>query len=323
MSGPVVIAGASGFVGARLVQRLQQLGHEVRCGTRDPERAARTRPDLTWVRLDVDDPSSLTSALRGASALVYLVHQMRGDTAHLGATETLAAGRVAHAAEHAGLRRIVYLGGPKPTGTPSPHLAARLATGETLRRGRVPTVELRAGMVIGAGSESWTIVRDLALRLPFMVLPSWLERRSEPLAIDDVVSALVRAIDLPIDGSLALDLPGPEAISGRDLLRRIAQQAGFRATMVNVPLLTPSLSSHWIRLVTRADYGIARQLVAGLTADLVCEGPTLWDRCPDLTRTPLDEAIRTALAQEPAAAIGPVGRAWEAIVARVARDVRG
>lgn len=322
MSDITVVAGASGFVGSRLVDALVAAGREVRCGTRDPERARRRQPQRTWVHLDVDDADSLVPALRGATSLVYLVHQMRGDAAHLGETETLAAQRVAEAAAHAGLARVVYLGGPQPRGVPSPHLAARLATGATLRSGRVPTIELRAGMVVGAGSESWTIVRDLALRLPFMVLPSWLERRSEPIGVDDVVGALVRALDMPLAGSEALDLPGPEAISGRDLLRRIARQAGFRPTMVHLPLLTPGVSSHWIRLVTRADYGIARQLVEGLTTDLVAAGPTFWDRCPDLPRTPLDTAIRRALDEEPAAAIGPLARAWEAAVARIAPGAR-
>lgn len=321
MSGAIVVAGASGFVGSLLVARLRALGREVRCGTRDPARARRLQPHLPWVRLDVDEPASMEAALLGASALVYLVHQMRGHHADLDQTEVAAAKRVVAAAERAQLRRIVYLGGPQPPGVPSPHLAARLATGACLRAGRVPAIELRAGMIVGAGSESWTIVRDLALRLPLMVLPTWLERRSEPIGIDDVVTAVVHALDLPLSASAVYDLPGPEALSGRDLLRRIAGQAGFRATMIQLPLLTPSVSSHWIRLVTRADYGIARQLVAGLTTDLVALGPTFWDRCPELPRTTLDDAIRRALLAEPAAAMGPVGRAWEATVARLARKV--
>lgn len=315
MSQVVLVAGATGFVGRAVVPALVAAGHTVRCGSRDPARAAARDPRADWIRLDVADPASLDTALQGVDTLVYLVHQMRSHGTDLLAEERASARRVAQAAARAGLRRIVYLGGPQPRGEASPHLAARLATGHTLREGPVPTVELQAGMIIGVGSESWLIVRDLALRLPVMILPRWLSRRSQPLAIDDVVSAIVRSVEAEVGGSLCLALPGPEALSAEALLRRIAAAAGIRPIMVPVPVLTPSLSSHWIRWVTRADYTIARQLVDGLTCDLVATGDSFWTQHPDLPRTPLDQAIAATLQGE--APLPRWQQGWEQLVRRL------
>lgn len=303
----VTVAGASGFVGRHLVARLQADGHTVRCGTRRP--AAATPRDWPWVELDVDKPRTLDAALAGADALVYLVHQMGGGHAgDLLAQERASADQVAVAAVRHGLRRVVYLGAPQPEGPASPHLAARLVTGERLRAGPVSCIELRASMIIGAGSESWTMVRDLALRLPVMLLPSWLKTRSAPIGLGDVVDALAAAVVDPLPGSAAFDLPGPELLSARDILTRTAAVAGFRAVMIPVPVLTPSLSAHWLRLVTRADYGIARQLVDGLTSDLPGTGPSYWARMGGRGPTPLDEVIRKALADDH---VVGTGRRWE------------
>jgi uncharacterized protein YbjT (DUF2867 family) len=177
-------------------------------------------------------------------------------------------------------------------------------------------------MVIGAGSESWLIVRDLALRLPLMVLPRWLHHRSQPLGLADVLTALQAALTLEEAASAVYDLPGPETVSGREILVRIAARAGIRPVMIPVPVLTPSLSSHWIRLVTRADYTVARQLVDGLTCDLVATGVSFWDRCPELPRTSLDEAIRAALAAEPEGAMSAAGRSLERLVRVVSLPAR-
>jgi len=314
MSGPVVILGARGFVGSHLAARLHEAGTPIRAASRSPDRARRAAPQLDWIAADVDDPASLEAAFRGADAVVYLVHQMRADVADLEAAEAQSARNVVAAADAAGVRRLVYLGGPRPSGEVSHHLAARLRTGEILRSGATSCIELRAGMVIGAGSESWLIVRDLALRLPVMVLPRWLRHCSQPVGLDDVLTALVASLQLDEDGSVAYDLLGPETLSGREILLRIAARAGIRPVMIPVPVLTPSLSSHWIRLVTRADYTVARQLVDGLTCDLVGTGSSFWDRCPDLPRTSLDEAIRSALAAEPEEALSAAGRGLERLV---------
>ncbi len=312
----MVVAGASGFVGRHLVDRLRQDGHRVLCGTRDPRRASAVRPGFTWTALDVDDEGTLDAAFVDADALVFLVHRLR-DAGDLHAAEHAAAERVLAAAERAGLKRIVYLGGPSPSGSGSEHLRARLDTGDVLRSGTISTIELRAGMVIGAGSESWLIVRDLALRLPVMVLPKWLEHRSQPIWVGDVVAAVAHALVDERTDSVWFDLPGPEALSGREILTRIAARVGMRPLMLGVPVLTPSLSSHWIRLVSRADITVARRLVNGLSCDLVAPDDGYWAQMPEHVRVPIDEAVDRALAAE--SRLGGLGARWEALTRRLAR----
>ena len=212
--------------------------------------------------------------------------------------EVRAAETFARAAGHARLERLVYLGGVAPSGVPSEHLRSRLQTGEALRAGTVPCLELRAGMIVGKGSASWTIVRDLAARLPAMVLPAWLMHRSEPVALDDVAAALVAAARLPVPRSQVWDLPGPEALSGDEILRRVAAIMGRRPVLFHVPFVSPRLSSHWIRLVTRADHRLAAELVEGLRSDLLAAHPGFWSAAGLPAPMTLEQAARHALALE-------------------------
>jgi uncharacterized protein YbjT (DUF2867 family) len=295
-SRPVLLTGARGFVGRHLRVALEAAGRHVRCASRRPE-LGRSRPGREWVRADVGDPSSLAAALDGCESAFYLVHDMGAGPGYA-EREARQAALFRDAAARAGLRRVVYLGGTRPAGRPSRHLESRLETGRILRSGAVSTVELRAGMVVGAGSESWQIVRDLSSRLPVMVLPRWLRNHSQPIAVDDVVRGLLAALDLRLADSACLDLPGPETVSHRELLRRVSLRRGREAWMVDVPVLTPRLSSHWIRLVTRANFAIARELVDGLTSDLLAGPDTLWARIGSAPRLDLDRAIDEALADE-------------------------
>lgn len=308
----VVVAGATGFVGQKVVPALLADGHDVRAGSRRPEAASPRGWD--WVRLDVDGP--LDEAFAGMEALVYLVHQLGTDVADLVDREAATADRVREAAERAGIRRIVFLGAPVPAGPPSAHIAARLETGERLRASpRVSCVELRASMIVGAGSESWTMVRDLALRLPVMVLPRWLSSRTAPIGVDDVVRAITAAVRDPMRTSAAFDLPGPEVLTAREILLRAARADGRRPVMVPVPVLSPRLSSQWLRFVTRADYGVARQLVDGLRSDLVPRGAS-WFAHAGGAPGPLDDAMRRAIADDP---VDGAGARWERVAARVSR----
>jgi uncharacterized protein YbjT (DUF2867 family) len=294
----ILLTGASGFVGRHLFHTLRAAGCDVRCVSRNLERARHAHPDRDWVRLDMDDPASVTSALEGCHAAYYLIHGMSDGTDYE-EREARSAERFATAAQRAGLQRIVYLGGVQPAGPPSRHLRSRLQTGNILRQGTVSTVELRAAMVIGKGGSSWEIVRDLSVRLPVMVLPKWLQNRSQPIAIADVVFALFAALALPDTMAGAYDLPGPESISHRDLLRRVATvYRHMPPMMIDLPVLTPTLSSYWIALVTRADGKLAQELVQGLTSDLLAAGAGLWQHFPKYRRTPLDQAIRHAFEDE-------------------------
>ncbi len=298
MSEQVLLTGATGFIGQHLFPALVQAGHHVRCLTRRPDQSRARWPDRDWVGGDVGEPKGLARAMERCSTAYYLVHGMASARPGWADEELRWAEDFAEAAGQAGVRRVIYLGGVAPRGGPSEHLRSRLETGGVLRAGPVPCLELRAGMIIGAGSASWTIVRDLAARLPGMVLPAWLAHRSEPVAVDDVVAALVAGMRIELPGGTWWDIPGPEALSGKEILLRVAAVMGRRPILLDVPLVTPRLSSHWIRLVTRADFGLARELVEGLTSDLLATRPGYWVAAGLPAPIALEEAARRALAAE-------------------------
>lgn len=302
----VLLTGATGFVGGAVRPALAAAGWHVRCLTRDAAAARRRQPSLDWVEGDVTSGLALGRALDGCQAALFLVHGM-GQGADFERRELEGARLFSWAAAHAGVQRLVYLGGVAPaSGAPSPHLRSRLRVGTLLREGFTPTIELRASMIVGQGSLSWQIVRDLAARLPLMVLPAWLKTRTQPVAIDDVVTALVRALELPLDGSHSFDLPGPEVLSGREILDEAAKAMELRVPWkLELPVLTPRLSSLWVRLVTGARWPIARELVLGLTSDLLARDEGYWSLIGHGPRLSFAEAARRALAsQGPAPASG-------------------
>ena len=307
----LLLTGATGFVGGAVRQALLREGWRVRCMTRDAARAQKHEPTLDWVQGDVADPASCARALGACQAALYLVHGI-GEGPDYHRQEVAAAGTFASAAAAAGVERIVYLGGVAPTGTGSDHLRSRLDVGEALRAGPVKTIELRASMIVGHGSLSWLIVRDLAARLPFMVLPRWLKSRTQPVAIDDVVVALVRALDLPLTASDWFDIPGPVTLSGKEILEETARVMGLRHPhMVEVPLLSPRLSSLWVRFVTRAKWSVASEVVIGLTEDLLARDDRFWQLIDHPQRLSFAEAARLALDAE--RGDGPIPGAWGSV----------
>jgi uncharacterized protein YbjT (DUF2867 family) len=291
----ILLTGATGFVGSAV---RPALGWRVRCLTRDVAEARMKQPAVEWVGGDVGDASSCARALDGCQAALYLVHGI-GEGGDYHRREVAAAATFCKAAAAAGVERIVYLGGIAPSGSGSEHLRSRLEVGETLRAGPVKTIELRASMIVGHGSLSWLIVRDLAARLPVMVLPQWLKSRTEPVAIGDVVIALVRALDLPLPTSACFDLPGPLALSGKEILEETARVMGLpHPRMIQVPLLSPRLSSLWVRFVTRAKWSVAREVVIGLTDDLLSRDDRFWQLIEHPDRLRFAEAVEVALAAE-------------------------
>lgn len=294
----LLLTGATGFVGSAVRRELAANGWHVRCLTRDAARGRRDEPDLEWVEGDVGDPSACARALAGSSAALYLVHGI-GEGPDYHRREVAAASTFSRAAAEAGVERIVYLGGVAPAGTGSDHLRSRLDVGEALRAGPVKTVELRASMIVGQGSLSWLIVRDLAARLPVMVLPRWLKSCTQPVAIDDVVIALVRALEMPLPSSACFDLPGPATLSGREILEETARAMGLEhPRMLEVPLLSPRLSSLWVRFVTRAKWSVAREVVVGLTEDLLARDDRFWHLVDHPMRLSFADAARLALRAE-------------------------
>jgi len=315
----VLLTGATGFVGRHLYPALVDAGYQVICGTRRARSASRRQPGRSWVTVDVDKPRTLMDALHGCHAAVYLIHGMAGGGDYAN-REQRAATAFAHAAAARRLQRIVYLGGMPPAGPPSKHLRSRLETGRILRAGQVPCVELQASMIIGPGSESWRIVRDLCARLPVMALPPWLSTRSQPVAIEDVVVALVHALEIEDTRCGSYPLPGPEILSAREILQRCARLLGVEPVTLETPMLSPALSARLVGLVTRANGRLASELVEGLASDLVCRGRGFWTLLPEHRQRSFEVAARSALASE-ARTRTLRARVAEHLLSRVARHL--
>jgi uncharacterized protein YbjT (DUF2867 family) len=308
----VLVLGATGFVGRALVRALSDAGEDVCAGSR---RSPASLPERTrWVYCDLTRPETIPPALAGVDVTYYLVHSMGKNGDDFRAIDRACARQLASAAAASTCQRIVYLGGVAPRGKPSEHLASRLEVGEILRGGAIPALELRASMIVGNGSASWRIVRDLAARLPIMLLPRWLDTKSCPISLVDVIAALLAARTVPLSESAWFDIPGPEVLSVREMLEIVAELDGRRIPSLRVPVLTPHLSAMWLKLVSGADYALARELVLGLTDDLLPQR-SFWGVTGRPATHTFREAATAALASEPPSS--PVARVVERIVRRI------
>jgi len=293
----VLLTGATGYVGGRLLSRLEETGHAVRCLARRPEAlTGRVGPSTEVVQGDVTDPASLGPALAGIHTAVYLVHAL-GSGAGYRAVDRRAASAFGAAARAAGIQRIVYLGGLGAGPGLSEHLASRQEVGATLRASGVPTVELRASVILGSGSLSWEMVRALVDRLPVMITPRWVDTPTQPIAIEDVIAYLVAAIDDPRDIEGVFEIGGADVVSYREIMHEYARQRGLRRLMLPVPILTPHLSGLWLGLVTPVYARVGRELVEGLRNPTVVRDDRALRTFPVRPRG-LREAIERALANE-------------------------
>jgi uncharacterized protein YbjT (DUF2867 family) len=261
----ILLTGATGYVGGLFLPLLESRGHRVRCLARRPDRLRqRVHPTTEIVEGDVRDPASLSLAMAGIDVAVYLVHSM-GSAGSFEEADREAAGRFGVAAAAAGVRRIVYLGGlGDGRDDLSPHLRSRRETGEVLRESGVPVIELRASIVIGAGSLSFEMVRSLVERLPVMVCPKWVAVKAQPIAVDDVLAYLAAAAEDETGASVVCEIGGPDVVSYGDIMREYARQRGLKRLLIPVPLLTPRLSSLWLRLVTPLYASVGRWLIDGM-----------------------------------------------------------
>ena len=299
---PVLVTGATGYVGGRLVPRLLDAGYRVRCVARSARklagRAWASHSRVEIVEADLGDEHATEAAMRGCHAAYYLVHSMVATGAGYAAADRRLAERFARAAARAGIGRIVYLGGLGEQGQGlSEHLTSRREVERVLAAGPVPVTTLRAAMIIGAGSASFEILRYLVERLPVMVTPRWVNTRSQPIAISNVLTSLVACLGQPATIGRTLDIGGPDVVSYLDLMRVMAEERSLRRRLViPVPVLTPRLSSLWIHLVTPLSHRIARPLAEGLRNPVVCRDDEATRLMPQRLLG-VREAIRVALAQ--------------------------
>jgi uncharacterized protein YbjT (DUF2867 family)/lipocalin/ligand-binding SRPBCC domain-containing protein len=278
--GTILLTGATGYVGSRLLRELEAGGYRVRCLARQPTRVAAGRAATEVVSGDCLDAASLEAAMKGVDQAFYLVHSMASG-ATFAALDWKAAINFGRAARIAGVRRIIYLGGlVDDAGSLSKHLKSRVETGEALRASGVPVVEFRASIVIGAGSLSFEMIRALVERLPAMVCPKWVETRTQPIAIDDVLEYLQAALDLPDGAEGVFEIGGPEVVSYGDMMREYAKLRGLRRWLIPVPVLTPRLSGLWLGLVTPALARVGRALVEGLRNPTVVRSPAALETFP-------------------------------------------
>ncbi|MYN64270.1 MAG: SDR family oxidoreductase [Acidobacteria bacterium] len=272
----ILLTGATGCIGGRLLAALEARGYPVRCMTRRPEAlAGRAGARTSVVRGDCLDPASLPDALAGIDTAYYLVHSM-GGTADFEAQDRAAARNFGAAARTAGVRRIVYVGGLGASSGLSRHLRSRHETGEVLRESGVPVIELRSGIVLGAGSLSFELIRALVERLPVMICPSWVRTPTQPIALADLVGYLVAVLDRPGGESRVFEVGGADVVSYGRIMQEYARQRGLRRWLIPVPLLTPHLSSLWLGLTTPVYARVGRELVDGLrTATVVSDAAAL------------------------------------------------
>ena len=292
---PILVTGASGYVGGRLISELLGRGRTVRALARDPGKAQQP-PEVDVRGGDAVSGRGLREALEGCRTAYYLIHSMgRGSgDADFARRDREAAVNFGEAAREAGTERVVYLGGLGPTGEDaSEHLRSRHEVAELLRQ-RVPELTyVRAAMIIGQGSASFEMLRHLVTRLPVMITPRWVDTRSQPVAVDDVVRALADVAELE-DAAGEVQLGGPEVLTYREMMARAARVFGRRPpAILKVPVLTPQLSSHWVTLVTPVESGLVRPLIDGLKSETVVER----EPPAPINERPLsfEDAVRAAL----------------------------
>lgn len=265
----LLLTGATGYVGGRLLPLLVAGGHRVRCLARRPRHLRdRTPEGAEVVEGDVLERDTLSPAMEGVEAAYYLIHSM-GSTGDFEERDRRGAENFARAAEEAGVRRIIYLGGLGEGEELSRHLRSRQEVGRILRGSAVPTLELRASIVIGSGSLSYEMIRSLVERLPVMVTPRWVRTRAQPIGVEDLLAYLVQSLEVPLASGRIFEIGGARVASYEEIMREYARQRGLRRLMIPVPFLTPRLSSLWLGLVTPLYARVGKKLVTSLVHETV------------------------------------------------------
>lgn len=292
--GTVLITGASGFIGRRLTPLLHSRGYRMRCMSRSASLAG--LEGVETVQGDMLTPLSLPAILEGVDTAFYLVHSMAGGRAGFERRDREAAENFVRAAERAGVRRVIYLGGLGETGDElSEHLRSRLEVAEILRSGSFATTFLRAAVIIGAGGASFEMVRFLVERLPLMITPRWVNTRCQPIAVADVITYLAGCLADERTSGRTFDIGGPEVLTYRAMMERFAAIEGRTLYILPVPVLSPKLSSYWVGLITPVPPSVSMPLIEGLKNEVICRDTAIRELIP-CALTGYDEAVRQALA---------------------------
>jgi len=294
----ILVSGATGYVGGRLVPRLLAAGQRVRCLVRDPSRL-QGRDWLPHVEVaagDVLRPAGLAEALAGVDVAYYLIHSMAGGSG-FHERDIVAARGFARAAAAGGVSRIVYLGGlGDPEADISDHLRSRHDTGDALREAGVPVTEFRAAVVVGSGSISFEMIRYLTERLPVMICPKWVYTKVQPIGVDDLLRYLVEVLDVPESAGHVIEVGGADVRTYGDMMLGYAQARGLRRRLQPVPVLTPVLSSYWVHLVTPIPSTIARPLIEGLSSEVIVRDDTARRLFPQIHPVDYMTAVHAAVA---------------------------
>lgn len=296
--GRIFVTGATGYIGARLVPRLLEAGYRVRVLARDPERL-NGRPwaaDVEVATGDVLKPETLPAALTGVSAAYYLIHSMSAS-GDFHERDMVAARNFGVAARESGVQRIIYLSGlgQETDAALSEHLSSRHATGEALRESGVPLTELRAAIIVGSGSLSFEMVRDLTERLPVMIVPKWAATRIQPIGIRDMLAYLVATLETPASAGRIIEVGGADILTYADMMRQYAEERRLRRRLIHVPVLTPRLSSYWVHWVTPVSAAIARPLIEGLRNEVIVHDLSARELFPGIDPSDYRTAVRRAL----------------------------
>ena len=292
----VLLTGATGYIGGRLLKGLEKAGWPVRCLARHPEfLQPRVASSTEVVKGDCLDPPSLAPAMAGVHTAYYLVHSM-GSSGKFEEEDRQAARNFAESARQAGVRRIIYLGGLGAEGHAlSAHLRSRQEVADVLRSSGIPTVEFRASIVIGSGSLSFEMIRALVQRLPVTICPRWVAVKAQPIAVEDVIAYLLQALELPVGEAAVFEIGGADQVSYGEIMKEYARQCGLPRWTISVPVLTPRLSSLWLGLVTPIYARIGRKLIDSLRNPTLVQNPSalkVFDIKPKGLRETIERALR-------------------------------
>jgi uncharacterized protein YbjT (DUF2867 family) len=291
----LAVTGATGFIGRNLVKSLLAKGRKVRALVRRPQEYTEL---VDARRIDIFDKASLPAALEGVHTAFYLVHSMKNKGREFAQMDREGAENFLNAAESSGVQRIIYLGGLGETASElSEHLKSRAEVGRILQSGRIQTTVLRAAIIVGPGSASWEMLRQLTERLPVMTTPRWVETRCQPIALRDVLGYLVGCAEVEATAGGTFDIGGPNILTYRQMMTQVAELLGKRVRIYGIPILSPRLSSYWVDLVTDVPSNVARPLIDGLRSEVVCRD----DKIKSLVHvdlTPFREAVSLALKGE-------------------------